>query len=81
MPQGWKYRVDILTILNHRKLVQKDKAARIVKLLGALPPFESAEHQTVLTDVLKAADSTRSRFEEAVEVLYNFCDYHHIWLA
>jgi hypothetical protein len=80
-PSGWLYKADVSWILNNRNISNRDKAGRMVKILEDLELFRKREYNTVISALVEGAKSGNSAFESAVEVLYNVCDYHRIWLA
>lgn len=80
-PSGWLHKADISWALHNKHFSNQDKASKVVKVLSGMEQFKSPEHRTVLDAVVEGAKQGNREFEEALEVLYNFCDYHSIWLA
>lgn len=80
--QHWQYHADISWVLNKDKMDLAVKADKIRKFLSGLPPFENhPEHLTIFDELETAAPKGKEAFEEAVEVLFNFCDYYRIWIS
>lgn len=77
----WKYKADISWVVDNPTMKLEERADKIFRFLQGLPPFRRKEHRTVLTDVVSAAISGPIVFEEKIQVLYNFCDYHRVWLS
>lgn len=81
MSKHWLYTADISWVVNHDKMSLIDKANKVYRFLRGLPPFRSPEHRTVLTELVDSTKEGAQAFEDKLEVLYNFCDYHRIWLS
>lgn len=80
-PQGWLYKADISWILNHKKMAQTEKASRIMGALAPLKVFKNHETKTVLTELVAAGKGTVAEFENALDILFNTCDYYSVWLS
>jgi len=77
----WRMRADISGSVNSHTLSSTEKASGIFRRLQGLKIFQKEEYRTVLTDLVTAAEQGVQTFEDRLEALYNFCDYHRIWLG
>lgn len=75
----WLYRANVVEIVNNSKLPFEKKAKRLSKVLSVLPPFETEEGRSLLTDL--ETSSTRGTFEENLDTIYTYCDYVRVCLS
>ena len=78
--KGWKYQTNLSPILNNRRLPRELKITQINEALGTLPVFQTEEGKLALNE-FNQRSSTEDGFEEALDMLFEFCDYYRVWLS
>lgn len=80
--EHWIHRADISWVLHKSKMDNVGKADKIRKYLEGLAPFQdNPEHISVLEELQEAAKQGNTAFDEALDVLFVYCDFYRIWIS